>query len=185
MATEKHISDYLVEACAKRRENDYDAAKKLVDEAYQLCEEDDYDHLGRVFHIYMQFESDHHNYEDALKLEHRALAYYQKGEDTGKIAHAIRHVADLQSQLGRTKEAVENYEKAIKTYRSPESNSDMDLANALRGYAIALEKSGEKKDALKTWKEVKGLYGKYDIQEGVDEASHSIQKIKKILKSGA
>ena len=62
------IKSLLEKAWSKRRENRYDEAKSLTMRAHNLCEKDDYDNLGRIFHVYMQLESDKGDYTTVSSL---------------------------------------------------------------------------------------------------------------------
>jgi len=95
------IKQLLHKAWDKRRSKKYDEALDLVRKAQELSKADDYDSLGRVFHVYMQLEHDRGNFSTALNYCQTSLEYYKKTEDPSKIAHSLRHVADLQRELGQ------------------------------------------------------------------------------------
>ena len=50
--------------------------------AQELSKDDDYNSLGRIFHLYAQFESDHDNLAKALEFCQQSLV-------TGKLFSAI------------------------------------------------------------------------------------------------
>jgi tetratricopeptide (TPR) repeat protein len=79
-------------------------------------------------------------------------------------------MADLMLHLDRLESAEKEYLQVIQIYRSVANFHEMDLANALRGYALLLEKKNKSKEAVIAWKEARGLYDKYKIAEGVQEA---------------
>jgi hypothetical protein len=62
------IQSLLAQAWKARGLGDYERAKEKADGAHSLCEASDQDLLGRVFHIYMQFEYDQDEFEAALGL---------------------------------------------------------------------------------------------------------------------
>jgi len=178
MTDDRKITELLEEAWNKRGAGNYSEAKELVRKAHNLCKDDDYMYLGRVFHIYMQFESDHDNYAKALEFCQQSLGFYIKSKIPDKVAHSTRHVADLQRHLGQEAESELNYRKAIDIYRSNSDTHDLNLANALRGFGILLEKLKKEEEAIAVWKEVKELYHTCNLQDGVDEANHKLDSLR-------
>ncbi|NET34787.1 MAG: hypothetical protein F6K19_22635 [Cyanothece sp. SIO1E1] len=174
MQASTEIQDLLAEAWAKRRVEDYVAAKALVAQARELCTADDFASLGRIYHIYMQFESDHDNLAEAIAYCCQSVGYYARSGMPGKVAHSTRHLADLQRESGLGEEALQNYRASIAIYRSQSDVSPGNLANALRGLALALELVGEKEEAKMVWLETRDLYGACGLDAGVDEASQHI-----------
>ena len=171
MTDNSNIKELLEEAWTKRREEKYDEAGLLVKKAHGLCKDDDYNSLGRIFHVYMQFESDHDNPSKALELCQQSLRYYKKASNPDKVAHSTRHIADLQRHLGHEADSERNYREAIDIYKGITTTNKGDLANALRGFGILLEKRGNIEEAIAVWKETKELYQACNIQEGADEAN--------------
>ena len=177
MINNSKIKELLAEAWIGRRQEKYDEAKSLVDEAQKLCSKSDYDSLGRIYHVYMQFESDHDNLLKALALCKKSLSYYKKTGNKNKIAHSTRHVADLERHLRREIDSERSYRTAIAIYRDNTNTYKGDLANALRGFAILLEKLKKFKEARETWKETKQLYQACNLLEGVSEAIKKLDSL--------
>ena len=164
----------LNRAWEQRRLGNYQQALKLVTQVHQSCAEDDHPVLGRVHHIYMQVEHDHGRLDKALEYCGTALTHYQKGEDPLKIAHCTRHLADLQRESGLVEQAADHYRKAIDIYRHQTGVSQLDLANALRGYGLLMLSDGDHSMAITLWEEVRDLYSGLGLHEGVAEA---VQKL--------
>ena len=164
----------LNEAWRQRRLGNYEKAKGLVDEAQSLCSDNDFNALGRVFHIRAQFESDHNKPQEALSLSSRALSYYKKAKNRDKIAHATRHIADLQSTLGMVAESETHYREALAIYQEHEQTDPCDLANAWAGMARLLERRGKLDQATAAWKEAKASYQACDLTAGIKEADQRI-----------
>ena len=137
------MEELLSKAWSLRRVGKYDQARKILSKAQSICPADDYHSLGRIFHILMQFESDHQRYQEALPFCEQSLAYYQKANDLDRIAHATRHQADLERKLEKFALAESHYQACIKMYRKRDPIHAGDLANALRGYALLLESLGK------------------------------------------
>lgn len=168
------LKKLLEQAWVKRRQEKYIEARAIVDEAYKLCDDDDYGSLGRIFHIYMQFESDHNNPSKALILCKKSLMYYKRSNNLNKVAHSTRHIADLERYLGSYTNAEQYYREAIHIYKNISSTSKGDLANALRGFGILLLKCNKNEEAITIWKETKELYQVCNLQAGVDEATEKL-----------
>ncbi|MEM9680231.1 MAG: tetratricopeptide repeat protein, partial [Bacteroidota bacterium] len=137
---EELIQQLLNKAWELRRLEDYDSSRAALTSALNLCHKSDHDHLGRIYNIKMQYETDHDHFEKALPYCKTALSFYLQTQNPNKIAHATRHLADIQSELNQLDEAELNYSKAIDIYRYNIQASNGDFANALRGYALLLEK---------------------------------------------
>ena len=177
MADNLNIKELLEEAWTKRHEGKYDEARHLVKEAQGICKDDDYNFLGRIFHIYMQFESDQDNYSNALEFCQKSLRFYRKTKNLDKIAHSTRHIADLERHLGNEADSERNYREAIGIYKGNSNTNKGDLANALRGFGLLLEKRGNIEEAIAVWKDTKELYLACNLQDGVDEANLKLDSL--------
>ncbi len=178
MPTKRKIKELLSDAWSKRRSRNYDSARDLVKQAEALCAEDDYNSLGRIHHIHMQFNWDHDQLEQALAHCQQSLNYYHKEDDRDRIAHSTRHMADLLRQLKQYNKSEFNYRQAIDIYKSAFTVNPGNLANALRGFAILLEAQEKFEEASIAWKETKDLYTVCNIQEGVVEANQRLEALR-------
>lgn len=68
MSDVSKIEELLEEAWTQRRVGNYKNARDLVEQAKLLTLDDDYNSLGRIFHVNAQFQSDHDNLPKALEL---------------------------------------------------------------------------------------------------------------------
>ena len=177
MTNEPEVSELLTEAWKKRRLRNYDKAKELVVRAQTLCMEEDHFWLGRIFHIRAQFESDHDRPEKALEYCQQSVEHYSESENTDRIAHSTRHMADIQRRLNRFEEAESNYRKSLHLYRNNLTTAKGDLANAMRGFGLLLERIDKIEEAIKTWTEVKELYRSCNLMEGVREADKRLDEL--------
>ncbi len=173
-----NVDQLLEEAWTERRNDNIEEVRRLLVIALQNCSSQDYNSLGRIYHIYGQLESDRDHYSAALSQFRKSLMYYEKGNDVNKIAHSMRHNADLESELGNLAESEYLYRKSIDLYRSIEVNPG-DLANTLRGFGILLEKLGSTEETIVVWKETKALYQECELKEGVDEAQSKLDQLLK------
>lgn len=174
----REVATLLESAWSKRGEERYDEAHSLLMQARSLCADDDYHALGRIFHIYMQLDYDQGLLPEALELCLKSLVYYQKAGISDRIAHATRHLADLQRRLGQLDESESNYRKAIRIYKDSPTPPAGDFANALRGFAMVLERLNKPQAAIAAWREAKARYQSLGVQAGVDEASAKIANLR-------
>jgi tetratricopeptide (TPR) repeat protein len=106
--------------------------------------------------------------EGALDAYQRTAEAYEREGDTLGEAHAVRHVGDILRGLQRCREADRHYERALELYNTRDDRLDLDLANALRGYALSLEAQG--KDATALWQRAHALYEAAGVEAGVAES---------------
>jgi tetratricopeptide (TPR) repeat protein len=106
-----------------------------------------------------------------------AAKIYRDQNDLLAYAHTIRHVADIYQQEYYSAEAKPLYEESIELYRSNLNTKILDLANALRPYALLNEAQGNLELASKLWEEAKQLYSSLRVDPGVSECDEHIRKL--------
>ncbi len=131
-----------------------DAAQELIDTGYAARREGDLSH--------------------ALEVYTAGAEQLRTMEQPIRLAHALRHVADIQRELGLRDEAEANYAEALAIYRGQPAASKLDLANTLRGYALLMESLGDTGNARDMWSEAGELYRAVEVQSGVDEAERQL-----------
>ena len=116
-----------------------------------------------------------------------AMEKYQAGAEVLRsmneplrLAHTIRHVADIHRALERPDLAMAEYAEALSIYRRQPTAGKLDIANTLRGYALAMETLQQFRIARMWWTEARNLYGEVDVQAGVDEAERRIKLLDEI-----
>ena len=175
-----NAEELLNEAWTQRRKGNYEDGKRLVERAQLLIKEGDYNSLGRVFHIYAQFESDHDNNLKALEFLQWSLEFYEKSGNSDKIAHSTRHIADVRYALGEESDSENNYRKAASIYKTNSRTYEGDLANALAGYAQILEKRKKISEAIIAWEETKDLYQACNLESGVQVANNKLSSLSRL-----
>jgi tetratricopeptide (TPR) repeat protein len=94
--------------------------------------------------------------------------------DSPGLAHALRHVSDLARERGATAEALAAAREAAHLYRSSASAKPLDLANALRLQALALEALGRRAESRPLWEEAEGIYRQAGVAVAVVECERHL-----------
>jgi tetratricopeptide (TPR) repeat protein len=125
-----------------------------------------------------QIERDLHETRSALRHYEDAVAIYRTLDDPLVLAHTVRHVGDILRNQGSLEQAAPHYKEALEIYRSHEETPPLDLANAIRGYALLKTGTGDKEEAAKLWQESGGLYAAVGVQAGVAESEAQVARLK-------
>lgn len=106
----------------------------------------------------------------------RAAAAYREAADLARQggqsqlrAHALRHLSELARDAGDRDAALASGREALSLYRADPAAPPLDLANALRVTALALDLLGQADEAVPLWREARGLYAGLGIEAGVAE----------------
>lgn len=106
-----------------------------------------------------------------------AAEIYRQNSDRLAYAHTIRHIADMYLDESEFELARPLYEEALEIYRSSLDSRVLDLANAIRPYAILNEATGNRAVAKNLWGEAKMLYASIRVTEGVAECEAHLSKL--------
>ena len=178
MSRKQRIAQLLDEAWRTRGESDYERGKRLVDEAAGLCRQDDHESLGRVAHVCGQFERDQGNTERAVQLYLEGYNHYAAGNHAEKMAHSLRHVADVRRDLPDWNGAERDYRSAIQMYRDLDPTPTHSLANALRGFGMLLERIGKYEEALRIFDEAHQSYREVNNAPGIEEMARKVKDLR-------
>jgi tetratricopeptide (TPR) repeat protein len=88
------------------------------------------------------------------------------------LARALRHAAEIRSDLGEYGVAATQIEEAIRLYRAFETPEPLHLANALRVSAL-----NDERQAKASWTEARALYDAADVHAGVAEAEQHLEHL--------
>jgi len=162
-----------------RREHRLADARGHFAEAVELCRKDeDRAKLARALTGLGQIERDLLNFDAALLVYQEAVDIYRTLDDPLILAHSLRHVGDILRNRGQLESAALPYMEALKIYRSHEQTRALDLANALRGYALLKGKTGDTENAWSLWQEARDLYAREGVHSGVAECNAQIVSLK-------
>ena len=113
---------------------------------------------------------------EALEGYERAADFARSAHDMGTLAYAQRHVADLQRELGQHHAAESAAAEAVSLYRQHSGSVSLDLANALRVWALAQQSLGQLPEAERSWREARSLYDAVGVLAGVQECDEHIAR---------
>jgi tetratricopeptide (TPR) repeat protein len=169
-------SDKLInQGYQARREHRPEDARLRFAEAVDLCREaDDRGSLAQALAGLGQIARDLHQETVALKHYEEAVALYRTLDRPLVLAHAVRHIADILREQEDFDLATPHYLESLQIYRSNVQTYPLDLANAIRGYALLKGDTGHTEEAKQLWLEAKSLYAQVKVQPGVAEADSQI-----------
>ena len=87
-----------------------------------------------------------------------AVASLKKGDERLRYAHAVRHLGDAYYYAKRWAQAETCYVEALAIYRKHEHAPPLDLANAIRSFAVLKDEDGEAEEAQRLWQEAHDIY---------------------------
>jgi tetratricopeptide (TPR) repeat protein len=124
-----------------------------------------------------QIERDTGHTAAAVPLYDEAVAHCREIGDRLLLAHTVRHLGDVHQDLDQLAQAEACYREALALYRASGSARQLDLANAVRPYALLKERTGHNAEAHELWTEAHRLYASVNVRAGVDESASHIQKL--------
>jgi tetratricopeptide (TPR) repeat protein len=112
--------------------------------------------------------------ESAERHYRQACEFYRGLGNLLKVAHTIRHAADILREQNRRDESALLYGEALEIYRKHPETEPLDLANAIRGFALLKEDQKDREQAASLWQEAGKLYELTGIDAGVVESRRRI-----------
>jgi tetratricopeptide (TPR) repeat protein len=117
-----------------------------------------------------QIERDLSRNDVAVQHYGEAMELYRSTADIQRLAHTIRHLADIYRHERQSDKAEHCYREALDLYRADAKTPPLDLANAIRGFAILRQDAGHREEAKELWKEARELYAAVNVEAGVTES---------------
>lgn len=90
------------------------------------------------------------------------------------LAHTLRHEADILREQKKVCEAEAIYNDVLALYRTNPDHRPLDLANALRGYALLKARIGDVRASIQLWQEAGAIYESLGLEAGVAESRAQI-----------
>ena len=100
-----------------------------------------------------------------------AVVSARAGDDPLRLAHRVRHLGDAYYYAGRAASAESCYLEALSVYRRHEPTRPLDLANAIRSFAVLKHEGGAAEQAQGLWQEAHDLYVTLNATAGVAESA--------------
>jgi tetratricopeptide (TPR) repeat protein len=124
-----------------------------------------------------QIERDNGRPGDSVPFYEEAVSLCRQIGDHVLQAHTIRHLGDAYQDIESLENAAECYREALSLYRESGHAGHLDLANAVRPFAILKERMGDTSGASELWREAHQLYSSVNARAGIDESAIHLQKL--------
>jgi len=111
---------------------------------------------------------------DARNSWARAAALSRESGAPLLQAHALRHLSDLDREADHPEQALAHAEQAAALYGANGEGATLDMANALRLKALALEDMRRASAARTAWTAARDLYVALDLSAGVAECERRL-----------
>ncbi len=108
------------------------------------------------------------------QLDERAA---RRRDDRPALGHALRHLSQILIGAGDPAAALPEAGEAVDLYRVLSPARPLDLANALRLKALALEGVGRGDEALRAWREARAIYEAQDMAEEAAECDAHLTSV--------
>jgi len=173
------LEELIASGYKARKERQPEQAKEIFSEAVRLSRNaaDPLLLAGSLTGL-GQIERDLDNNIAALQHYREAVGILKGESKRLRFAHTIRHLADILREGGSFAEAAGCYEEALRVYREHTETPALDLANALRGFALLKAGMGEAERANSLWHEARSLYELVNVRSGVEESERHIARLK-------
>ena len=124
-----------------------------------------------------QIERDSGSTEQAISLYEEAVTHCRRAGDQILLAHTIRHLGDAYQDVDAVEKAENCYREALALYRESSSVRGLDLANAVRPFAILKERTGDTAKARELWVEAHELYTIANATAGIEESARHLENL--------
>lgn len=112
--------------------------------------------------------------DGALLAYLEAVALLRDCDAPLKLAHTLRHLGDLHRERGDLSDAADCYAEALGLYRANPAASTLDLANAVRSFAVLQDAAGDAAVAEVLWDEARSLYRRAHVPAGVANSASRV-----------
>ena len=169
------IDALIQEGMRARRDGDPEAARAAFAKAEaESRRANDWPGQALALAGLAQIARDEDDFEESLRCYRATAVIWREQSNPGRLAHSIRHEADVLFELGRAAEAEPLYVEALALYRTSRTTAPLDLANAIRGYAILTQAKGASEEAIGLWREARDLYRSVGVEAGAAESARRL-----------
>ncbi|WP_439478084.1 hypothetical protein [Brevundimonas sp.] len=113
---------------------------------------------------------------DARNAYARAAALSRESGAPVLQAHALRHLSDLDREADHPEQALAHAEQAAALYGANGKGASLDMANALRLKALALDQLRREEPAIAAWTAARDLYAAVEVAAGVAECEQRLRR---------
>lgn len=169
-------TDRLVKQAAQaHRERRFADAQQDLQSAITLLREGGSDlALAQALRSLGEVERKLRNRPAALQHYQEAITLLRRSAPPLMLAHTVRHLGDVYRENGQPVPAEHCYVEALNLYRSHPEADSLDLANAIRSFAVLKSETQATQDAAPLWQEARALYAQRNITAGVEECSRHL-----------
>ena len=172
------VADLIARGTRARREQRLNDAYAAYQEAAELSRSAGLEqHLVSALVGLGQIQRDRGYLDHAQQHYADALALCRHHGDPLAIAHTARHLGDIYRENGHTEQARTLLAEAITVYRQNLDTKVLDLANAIRPFALLMIEMGDVDAARPLLQEALVLYSALDLTGGVAECSTQLAKL--------
>ena len=170
----EQLKSLLHRAAHLRQSGEAAEAERLFKEAAAQAQADEACERAEALTGLAQSRRDAGDRTGAAIYYAEAITLFRAANNSTQLAHALRHAAEVRSEMKEYGVAGTQIEEAIRLYRSPQVEADLlDLANALRVSAL-----NEERQAHAAWREARTLYAAQAVDKGVQEADEHLEWLK-------
>ena len=177
MATREEIAAVVRTGIIARRKGDLNEAGQQLNKAAGMCGPDHSYELAVTLRELGELARHNHNLSGAQAHYEQAVALLRGSADRLKYAHTIRHLGDVHAERQQWPDAERCFVEALNVYRSHPSPDALDLANAIRPYALLMTTTGRREEARALWVEAGELYESLGIAAGVEECRRQAEQL--------
>ena len=172
------VDQLVSRAMQARREDRLQDARRDLVEAVELGRRTGVRvELARALAGLGQMERDLGHSDEACRLYEEAVAIYRGEGGALRLAHTVRHLGDIYREEGDAERASPCYEEALAIYRGHAETPKLDMANAIRGFALLKSNHGEAQKAKLLWREARDLYAAVRVEAGVAESARWLRQL--------
>jgi tetratricopeptide (TPR) repeat protein len=166
---------FLEQGRVAKNERRPEDARDLFREALTECDgSDDGPLVATLYEELAYVERNLRDLESAERHYRKASELYRGLGNLLKTAYTIRHAADILREQNKRDESALLYAEALEIYRKHPESPPLDLANAIRGFALLKEDQEDLEQATSLWHEAGRLYELTGIDAGVAESRRRI-----------
>jgi tetratricopeptide (TPR) repeat protein len=159
---------------AKSEQRPEDARRAFSDALTECCGGEDGPLVATLYEELAYVERNLRDLESAGQHYRKASDFYRRLDNLLKTAHTMRHAADILREQNEREESGLLYAEALRIYRQHPETPPLDLANAIRGFALLKEDQEDPEQAVRLWQEAGKLYEMTGIEAGVAESRRRI-----------